>query len=225
MNIELKPRNVARFLLVLTICFILTNIAGQLAQSFLGAKFELDLFNIDQEQSITKFYSAVTLLLCSGLLLIIAMAKKDDHTRNYLYWSGLVTIFLFFALAKTTAIQEYLFTPIQLALHLTKIQFYALAYGIVVILFPVIYLKFLLSLPRQTMFLFAIGGTVFVAGAFGIDLIAAYLGKLFDHQTVVYIVLTILEQVFELVGVIVFLYALMLYIGSELKWIRVRIAK
>ena len=74
------------------------------------------------------------------------------------------------------------------------------------------------------MLLLAIGGSAFVAGAFGLDLVVAYLGKSFDHQAVAYIVLATLEEVLQMSGIIVFVYALLLYISSELKWIRVRIA-
>ena len=75
------------------------------------------------------------------------------------------------------------------------------------------------------MFLFAIGGAVFIGGAFGLDLVVAYLGKSFDHQTLAYIGLSTLEEVLEMAGIIVFVYALLSYMSSELKWIRVRIAE
>jgi hypothetical protein len=86
-----------------------------------------------------------------------------------------------------------------------------------------VYLKFLLSLPRRTIFLLAIGGFAFVAGAFGLDLIVAYLGKSIDHLTVVYIGLATLEDVLEMSGTIVLVYGLLSYISSELKWIGLRI--
>lgn len=225
MDIELKPKKAARFLLVLAIGFTLAHIAGQLAEVHLGRTFGLFLFDLDREQSIPRFYSAVTLLLCSGLLLIIAVAKKRDDTRSFLYWLGLALIFLYFAIAENTAIHETVAAPIRSAINISKIQFYAWVYGISLIIFPAVYLRFLLSLPRRTMLLFAIGGSVFVAGAFGLDLVAAYLGNSSGHHTVAYIGFATAEEVLEMAGIIVFVYALLLYMSAELKWIRVRIAE
>ena len=75
------------------------------------------------------------------------------------------------------------------------------------------------------MLLFAIGGSAFVAGAFGFDLVVAYLGNSLGHHTVAYIGLATVEEVLEMAGIIVFVYALLSYMSSELKWIRVRIAE
>jgi hypothetical protein len=225
MDIELKPKKAARFLLVLVVGFTLAHIAGQLAEIHLGRTFGLFLFDLDREQSIPRFYSAVTLLLCSGLLLTIAVAKKRDDTRSFLYWLGLALIFLYLAIAENTAIQESLAAPIRSAINMSKIQFYAWVYGILLVIFPAVYLRFLLSLPRRTIRLFAIGGSAFVAGAFGLDLVAAYLGNPCGHHTATYIGLATVEEALEMAGIIVFVYALLSYMGSELKWIRVRIAE
>ncbi len=224
MDIELKARKMARILLVLAVGFALAHIAGQLAEIRLGRTPGLLLFDFDAEQSIPRFYSAVTLLLCSGLLLTIAVSKKGDNTHSLRYWLGLALIFLWLAITKATAIHETLAAPIRSALNMSKIQFYAWAYGIALVIFPLIYLRFLLCLPRRTMLLMAAGGSVFVAGAFGLDFVVAYLGKSFDHQTVAYIGLATLEEVLEMGGIIIFVYALLLFMSLELKWIRVRVA-
>ena len=63
------------------------------------------------------------------------------------------------------------------------------------------------------------------AGAFGLDLVVAYVGNSCGHHTVAYIGLATVEEVLEMAGIIGFVYALLLYMSSELKWIRVRIAE
>ena len=225
MEIELHPRKVAQLLLVFFVGFTLAHIAGQLAEIHPSRNFGLFLFDLSGKQSIPRFFSTVMLLLCSGLLLTIAVAKKRDNTPGFLYWLGLAFIFLLLSITKNTAIHENLAVSIRSVLNMSKIQFYAWAYGMVSVIFLVVYLRFLLGLPRRTMFLFAIGGAVFIGGAFGLDLVVAYLGKSFDHQTLAYIGLSTLEEVLEMAGIIVFVYALLSYMSSELKWIRVRIAE
>ena len=223
MELELKPRKVARFLLMLVTGFTLAQIALQIVAIYLEHTFELILFELDLEEAIVRFFSAVMLLLCSSLFLIIAMAKKWKNSDYFLYWLGLAFIFFLLAITKETAIHENLAVPIRSALHLSKIQFYAWAYGVVVVIFPMMYLKFFFSLPKKTMLLLGIGTLIFLAGAFGLDLIVAYLGMLIDHHNVLYIGVAILEDVLEMSGIVVLLYGLLSYMSSELKWIGVKI--
>ena len=72
------------------------------------------------------------------------------------------------------------------------------------------------------MLLLAIGGFTFMVGAFGLDLLVAYVGRSMDHHTLAYIGLVTLEDVLETGGVIVFVYGLLSYMSSELKWIGIR---
>lgn len=225
MDIEVKPGKVARFLLVLAVGFTLAHIAGQLAEVRPGGTFGLFLFDPSRAQSIPRFYSAITLLLCSGLFSTIAVAKKGDGTRSFLYWLGLALIFLFLAITKITAVHESLSAPLRSIFNISKIQFYVYTYGIVLLVLPVFYLKFLLNLPRRIMLLLFIGGSTFIMGAFGLDLVVAYLGKSIDHHTMTYIGLTSLEELTEMSGVILLVYALLSYMSSELKWIRVKIVE
>jgi hypothetical protein len=162
MEIELKPRKVARFLTGLAIGFALTHIAGQLAEIYLERTISLSIIDLDGIPSLPRFYSAVILLLCSGLLLTIAVAKKGENNHSFLYWLGLALIFLCLAITKDTLIHENLATPIRSVFNMSKIQFYAWAYSIVAVIFPMVYLKFLLSLPRRMLLLLAIGGSTFI---------------------------------------------------------------
>lgn len=223
MEIKLQPRKVAQFLLMLTAGFALVHIAGQLIHLRMGSTFGFLLFDPDQEQSIPRFYSSVLLLLCSGLLSMIAVAKKSDIPGSFLYWSSLALIFLFLAVAKNSAIHETLAVPIRSILKLSKLQFYVWVYGIVVVIFFGLYRKFLVRLPRRTRLFFALGGVVFLVGAFGFDLLVAYAGRLVDHHSLVYLGLVTLEEALEMSGIVILVYGLLEFMGSELKWVQVRV--
>jgi hypothetical protein len=200
--------------------FTLAHLALQFVAIYLETTSGLAHFELELEQSIQRFFSAVTLLLCSSLFLIIAMVKKKNITNYFLYWLGLVLIF-FLPITKMTASHENIPEPIRSALHQSRIQFYAWVYGIVAIIFPVLILKFHLDLPKRSIFLLVISGFTFFAAAFGYDLIVVYLGKSIDHHTLVYIGLAILEDVLEMYGIIVLVYELLSCMRSELKGIGV----
>ena len=154
--------------------FTLAHLALQFVAIYLETTSGLSLYELELEQSIQRFFSAVTLLLCSSLFLIIAMVKKNI-TNYFLYWLGLVLIF-FLPITKMTASHENIPELIRSALHQSRIQFYAWVYGIVAIIFPVLILKFHLDLPKRSIFLLVISGFTFFAAAFGYDLIVVYLG-------------------------------------------------
>jgi hypothetical protein len=225
MEIDLKPWKVTRLLIAIAVGMALTHIVGQLSDVYQGRTSVLFLFDLGREQSIPRFYSSVMLLLCSCLILTIAVAKKGDNTYNFIYWLGLVLMFLFLAMTKSIAIHENIATLMRSALGVSKIKFYAWVYSIVVVLFTIAYLKFFFSLPRRVMLLFVIGGSAFVAGAFGLDLVVAYLGQSLDRHTGVYIGLATLEELLEMGGIIIFVYTFLLYMSLELKRIVVRVAE
>ena len=84
-------------------------------------------------------------------------------------------------------------------------------------------MKFVFNLPSKTRILFLIAGSVYVSGAVGMELIREFYSKLYaDNITFVTIIITI-EELLEMTGVVIFIYALMSYIDSELKDIRLSI--
>jgi hypothetical protein len=221
MDIKLQPRKVVKFLIVLSVAFTLAHIAEQLAESTLGRTFGLYLFDLEQEQSLPRFFSAVMLLLCSVLIFTIAASEKREPRRRYLHWIGLALIFLLLAITKVTVIHEKLGLLIRAALKITETQFDAWAYSILVILLMVLYLGFLLSLPRRIIALLVVGGIIFVLGAFGLDLI----GASFDTQTISYKILAILEEILEMAGTIIFVYTFLVYLSTERHGVRLVIEK
>ena len=225
MDIKIDPRKATRYLLVLAIGFALTQAAGQLISVHSGLIIGLSLFNPDRWQSVSRCYSVILLLLCSALFLAIAAARRKDGVNSFLPWFGLALGFLSFAITKETGIHENLAALIRSSLGISKLQFYAWAYGIFLIIFILLYRKVFCNLPRKTLFSLAIGGSAFVVGAFGLDILVAYLGNSYGHRAVAYIGLATLEDGLEMIGTIVLIYGLLLYVSSEFTMIRVKITE
>jgi hypothetical protein len=223
MDIELQPKKVVLFLLVFDVGFILALIVAQLSEMYLGRTYGLFLLDIDREQSIARFYSASTLLLCSILCLVIAVHQKRDKKYNYSYWFGLAIIFLGLTMVEYTGIHRYLEVHLQSTLSISRIQLYVGIFAILLTIFLVAYLRFLFSLPKTTMVLFVASGLIFVTGAFGPDFLEAWLGSLITSHNVLHISLHALEDALRMVGIVIFIYALLLYISSEVKCIRFNI--
>jgi hypothetical protein len=214
MQIKLRARRVTATLLAVLAFLTLAHLAGKVLDVRFDHSFVLSIFELDGEHSIPRFFASGILLLSALLLFAVACATKQARGYGQLYWLGLALIFCYLAIDKNVAIHEALASSLRLRLGLSKLEFYAWSYGIVAVLLPLVYFRVLIMLPRQTTRLFVLGGVLFLFGAFGLDLVVAYLGQTINRAGAVYIGLATLEEVLEMGGVIVFIYALLSYLAS-----------
>ena len=109
--------------------------------------------------------------------------------------------------------------------------------GIAFVLFVLLaYLRFLFHLPRKTRLLFLGAGGLFVAGAIGMEMLAAGLDyyilqdareqkEMADsmEMNVIYHALVVVEEFLEMLGIVVFVYALLSYISSYTEEVTIQI--
>ncbi len=70
------------------------------------------------------------------------------------------------------------------------------------------YLRFLIDLPRRSRFLFVVAGAVYVFGALGMELVGNWYTT--DRpQDLSYGIIATIEEIFEMGGIVVFVYALL----------------
>jgi hypothetical protein len=217
MTITFVPKKVVTVLGAIIIFLIVANMIGIVSYFYFGSH-RIALFNLDREGNIPTLYNAVTLLLCAGLLAIIATARKRQEKREYLYWAGLAIVFLFLALDDGAAIHENIIRPLRTVLHTSGVLYFAwvIPYGFFVIALGVIYLRFLFSLPVRIRYLMILAGILFVGGALGFELIGGQWTELHGQENTAYALITTCEQSLQMAGILVFIYALMSYIASEL---------
>lgn len=213
MPIQISPRKAALVMAWIAAGFSLAHIAGKLAEACLGRSFGLYFFDLDQENTLPRFFSAALLLLCSGLMAVIAMGSKGGPCRVRLGWIGLALIFLGLAVTKDTGIHEDLAARLRSGLNLADFQFYAWGYGSLMVVFCAAYARFFIELPRKTSLLMAAGIVGLMLGEFGLDLWEEYLEEFISHQSFAYIALSTVEEMVELAGLIVLVYALMRHIS------------
>ena len=199
------------------ICLIVANSLGMVSKYYLGSH-RVALLNLDEEANIPTLYSSVTILLCAGLLAIIAAARKKQEKREYLYWAGLAIIFLFLALDESATLHEEIIRPLRNALNTSGVLYFAwvIPYGIFTIILMLIYLRFLISLPSRIRYLIILAGILYVAGALGGELIGGHWFGKYGPENVTYELITMVEESLEMVGILVFIYALMSFIALEL---------
>ena len=177
----------------------------------------VDLFDFDIEGNVPTLYSSVAILFCAALLAIIARSswKKRDHWR--MYWLGLAVMFLFLAVDEGVALHEYLSNIFEEFMEAEGLLYFlwVVPYGIATVIVGLIYLRFVLHLPQSTKRLFIAAGLIFLTGAVGIEMLSAQEVDRHSTYTIKYCLLYTVEEVFEMLGIVLFIYALLSYIVQE----------
>ena len=220
--ISFTPRKVFIWQLCLIfLLFILHAIAEVLyvngiLTDYPGVKFGLYLFDFDEEVNIPTFYSAIAILCSSIILLSIATMEKMSNS-NYLYWLVLSIIFFFLSIDEIASIHERFGDLIKRHFDLTGVFFFAwvVPYGIAVVIFCILSLKFLIDLPRNFRYLFILSGATFVLGAIGLEMLGARHTELQGRDNITYWIITTCEELLEMLGISLFIYTLLRYIVTN----------
>jgi len=181
-------------------------------------------FDLDSEINVPTWFSSTLLLLAGLLLLYVAAAGRRERDRWARHWFVLGWIFLLMSADETSGLHGLLSAPLRSAFHLSGAFYHAwvLPVGIGLAFLGVAYLRFLRSLPAATRRLMVLSGMVYVAGAIGFELPEGMYRTAFGaNVTVVYGFLTVFEETFEMIGIVVFIYTLLDLI--ERRWGGVRI--
>jgi hypothetical protein len=226
------PRKFGQVLVIAVLSLALIGSAVQFSTYILGHSYLLGLvplFDLGTDSSVPTWYASITLLICSLLLAIISMAKREDNDPFTLHWEALSFIFLYLSIDEVARIHEVIgdtlwkFTgPTHGLLYFTWV-IYGLAF--ILILIPA-YINFLRHLPIKTMRLFILAGTIYVGGALGMEMVNARYADLYGFKNLTYQLMTAVEEFLEMSGIAIFIYALMSYVAtqsSQMKTVTVQI--
>ncbi len=183
------------------------------------------LFDVNTEQNIPTLYSWSALLFCAVLLAVIAKAKKIAGDRHVNYWRVLAVIFVYLSLDEALSIHELFINPVRTSFNTSGFLYYAwvIPGAIFVTIFLLGFRKFINALPPKTKRLFLTAGTVFVGGAIGMELLAGLHDEVYTYMNFTSAILISIEEFMEMMGIVIFIYALLSYISSDLKGLNLNI--
>jgi hypothetical protein len=192
------------------------------------------------DSSIPTWYSSIALLMCSVLLATIAATKKRQSERYGTHWGVLSGIFLILSIDEVARIHETVgdvIYPLADSAGFTPSGFiyyvWVVPGAVFVLVVLVVYVRFLLHLPKRTLLLFLVAGGVFVVGAIGVEMLGSRL--VFDvvqsggaqnasvNTRVMIVVAIAIEELLEMLGIVIFVYALLSYMGFAAKEVTLRI--
>lgn len=215
MTIELNPRKVVVCLFVIIGLVIVANILSLVSTYVFGHNYVLGLvplFRMDAEENVPT-YAASAMWLVAALLALCVTAAEKIGRRRHGYWAGLVLICLYVSLDEFTAFHERVVNASVRGSSPTSFYLsWVVVYVFVVAVVALVYLPFVLRLPKEIRKFIIIAGVVYVVGAMGFEeLSGVYLTHNDGRCGPGYYVSTILEETLEMTGVTALIYALLSY--------------
>ena len=89
-------------------------------------------------------------------------------------------------------------------------------FGFLVAIFLLSYTKFLFHLPVSTKKLFIAAAALYIGGAMGVEMLGGYVASTTGQKNVSYVIVITIEESLEMLGIVVFIHALISYIKTYL---------
>jgi len=219
MRLMISSKRVFIFLLTITLILVSVHIMGQLSRFLLGydyLKGMIPLFNLEMETNVPTAWSSFLLLTAALVSLLIAKLKIDPAS-NRKYWIGLVVIFVYLSLDEFMSLHERSMEVTRETFDTSGLLYYAwvIPMGIFVLTVALLYSRFVFSMDKKTRLLFILSGGIFVIGAIGLELFEGAINEQGGYLNLTYMVLVTVEETLEMLGVCIFIYALLDYLQRQ----------
>ncbi|HET6714390.1 MAG TPA: hypothetical protein VFI59_11865 [Actinomycetota bacterium] len=229
-TILVRPETIAKALLIAVVALTFAGLAARGALYLWPQEVllhPLRVFDVGAERSIPTWFQSIALAISAFLLGTIALAVRQRGDRCALHWGSLAAIVLFLSVDEVAAMHESVGSELKYLLETTAgitpggaISFVWVVPGVLVVAAVVVtFARFVWRLPPATRRLILIAGGLFLAGAFGLEMVSAQIvslaGGVADWQQadgaskVAVGLLTSAEEMLEMLGEVTLVYALL----------------
>jgi hypothetical protein len=200
---------------------ILRTTAEDLGIRELARRFDLDI-----EHNIPSWFASAALLVTAGLLAVVAAAAWRSRDRFRGHWSILSLLFVGLSIDEATSLHEMAMAFLHSRFDLGGIFFFAWVIpgaGLVGVL-GIMYAGFLAHLTPRTRHLFVGAAVIYVGAALGLEAVGGMVVEVHGFESLRYSVLMLLEEILELLGIALFLYALLDHLRYECGGLQVHLS-
>jgi hypothetical protein len=184
-----------------------------------GLRPVLGFLSLSYEQNLPTWYASGLLLCCALVLAVIARDAALTGAPRRRHWWGLAVAFLYMSLDEAVGLHEHLGESLDL--HGVLYFSWVVPAGALVTVLALAYLPFLAHLPARPRRQFLIAGVLYVSGALGMELPLGYWTERHGDDNLVYALIDLVEESLELLGMSLFLSALVEYLGARVRVTRV----
>ncbi len=179
----------------------------------------IHLVDLDYEANIPTYFSSFILLVAAGIHFFIYDRYKNqnhNHLKNYRIWFIMGLVFVLLSADEFIQLHELVGKHLRNFLHTEGLLYNiwivpGLVFVIVGIFLLKNYFQFLDSVTRKRTI---IAWSIYLGSALGLEFFEGYFLDSFGSQNAVYIILVTIEEFGEMIGVILFIYALLLYLAN-----------
>ena len=226
--IRIDPKKVAVILGFIVITFTFVNIAIQTAKFVYSHPFIYGLapfFDLDKEANMPTYFSSILLLFSAFLLGIIAALIKKENKPYAYHWALLSIVFVYLSIDEAVCIHELWIQPMQTIFAAKGVFHFAwiIPGSAAILVLAALFCKFLFHLLPKSRLLFMIAAMFYLGGALGCEMIGGWFVSQFSMETFAYNMIATIEETFEMIGIVIFIYALLEYMQDHLKEIRLQI--
>jgi len=170
------------------------------------------LFDFFHENNFPSYFSALLLLGAAGLLALIGCSTVDAFRRYRFHWFLLALVFAFLSCDELLALHERLMLPTRESLNTTGLLYAAwiIPYGAALLALAVFYWRWFIALPAVTRWRFLTAAGLFLMGAIVLEALSGAEWESHKTRTLLLDSYIFFEDVFEMAGAIVFIWALLL---------------
>ncbi|MBB5235274.1 hypothetical protein [Deinococcus budaensis] len=221
-HLWLSPRRVTRLLGWTALGLALINIVAQAAHFFLPDFFMRDwllvMFDANGEANLPSAFSGGLLLFSALILGAVALAKRQTADRFAVYWGFFAAVFLYLSVDEIARLHDNTIAPMRRLMDFDGVLRFAwvVPYALAVLLILLGSIRFLAHLPAPIRWRFVLAGGLYVGAALGMELVQGYTDSRFGDLGFVSALSIGFEELMEMLGVVVFIHALLLYIGRHL---------
>jgi hypothetical protein len=220
LHIHPSVRRTAQILAVLIVAFCVVSFVGQLVAEFAITENKYvdkvaEWLDVNKEGSVPTWYATITLMACSVMLAVIAIAARVRGRPWQLQWTLLSIGFALLSLEELIGVHSQATKVLRSVVSITDgpgYELVLLAIGMVgLVVLAVLFGRFYMDLPSLWRRWFTIGIVIYLIGVFASDAIGDYLISSGETSLPYIIVLTI-EEALEMIGVLIFIVMLLEYI-------------
>ncbi|GAA4731478.1 hypothetical protein GCM10023328_08210 [Modestobacter marinus] len=187
----------------------------------------LDLLSVNREGNLPTWFSSALLLSAAAAVAGVGAWAHRVRDRWRWHWTVLAAVFGYLSVDELVRLHERANHQVGKVVEPTGVFTFGwwLLAAPLVLLFAAAYVRFLRGLPGRIGLLMVVAGTLYVGGAIGMEMVGSWLAD--DRGTLLstpYVLATTAEEVFEMLGVVVFLYAVTTYANSRMTVVDVPVA-
>jgi hypothetical protein len=181
----------------------------------------LALFNMNDEQNIPTLYNTFITLLSA--LLLVLIASKAEIKRDKLLWGGMALIFLYIGVDDFVTFHEGVYHHFVPEYSGTGFLTYGwvIPYGAIILIVLVIYIPHVIRIPWKVRNKIILAGAVFVTCAYVLEFVSGYF--ITHGHDILYKLSNTIGQGGEMVGILIFINALIIYIKLKFNTIAVQL--